>query len=99
MKTAEYCAAAKQKLTLASDYALAKALGVTRASVSLLINGRSVMSNTMAARIAAILELPLQRVIADAELERGSDGELWKRLREAAPIRDNQELASLTPGG
>ena len=97
MKTADYCAAAKQKLTLASDYALAKALGVTRASVSLLINGRSVMSNTTAARIAEILELPLQRVIADAELERGSDLELWKRLREAAAIRDSEELPSWTP--
>jgi transcriptional regulator with XRE-family HTH domain len=97
MKTAEYCAAAKQKLTLTSDYALAKALGVTRASVSLLINGHSVMSNTTAARIAEILELPLQRVIADAELERGSDGELWRRLREAAPRRDNEALASWTP--
>ena len=97
MKTANYCAAAKQKLTLASDYALAKALGVTRASVSLLINGHSVMSNTTAARIAEILELPLQRVIADAELERGSDLELWKRLREAAAIRDSEELPSWTP--
>jgi DNA-binding XRE family transcriptional regulator len=79
--TRQYLAATKKKLGIKSDYALAKHLGVTKASMSLLTNGHSVMSNTTAAKVAEILELDLREVIADCELERGTADELWERIR------------------
>lgn len=87
MKTIDYWKAAKKALGGCSDYALAKRLEITRASASLLSNGHSVMSNTTAAKIAEILELEPMKVIADMELERGTNDELWKRIaRKVAAI-------------
>ena len=84
--TRQYVADAKRRLDISSDYALAKALGITKQSVALLASGRSVMNNTTAAKVAEILELEPLQVIADCELERGSSPELWKRIRAAAAI-------------
>ncbi len=86
MKTAQYIAAAKKALGGISDYALAKHLNVTKASISLLVNGRSVMSNTTAARVAEILDLDPLKVIADMELERGTNDELWRRIARRAAV-------------
>lgn len=84
MKTAEYWRAAKRALKIDSDYALAKRLEITRASASLLVNGHSTMSNTTAAKIAEILKLDPLQVIADCELERGTNDAFWRRIRDAA---------------
>lgn len=86
MKTTEYLDAAKAKLEISSDYALAPHLELSRAAVSKLRNGIAIMSNTTAAKLAGILELEPLKVIADAELERGTNDELWKRIRDAAVI-------------
>jgi hypothetical protein len=83
MKTVDYLDAVKRRLSLESDYALAQHLDLTRQSISNL-RGGGVMSATTAAKVAAILGLDPMRVIADAELERGSDVQLWRRLRDAA---------------
>ncbi len=84
--TRQYLADVKRRLGISSDYALAKALELTQQGASSLSNGRTVMSNTVAARVAELLEIPAIQVIADCELERGSSPELWKRLRDAAAI-------------
>jgi plasmid maintenance system antidote protein VapI len=84
--TRQYLAEVKRALEISSDYALAKQLRVTRATMSLLANGHTAMGNTTAARVAEILDLPLARVIADMELERGSNHELWTRIRAAAAV-------------
>jgi hypothetical protein len=81
--TAQYLDAAKRKLGIESDYALAPHLGVTKQAISKMRNRPLVMSNTMAAKIAEILEIDLMRVIADMELERGSNDELWKRIAKS----------------
>lgn len=79
MKTTQYLDAVKKRLNITSDYGLQKPLGVTKSGVSWLANGGT-MSNTTAARVAEILDLPLARVIADMEIERGTNDELWKRI-------------------
>jgi plasmid maintenance system antidote protein VapI len=104
MNTVQYLNAAKRKLEISSDYALAKRLGITKASISLLVNGRSVMSNTTAAKIAEILELDPLRVIADMELERGTNDELWRRIaRKVAgvvlPVAIAGSIAAPSPAG
>lgn len=82
MKTAQYLDAAKQKLGIKSDYALAPCLGMTKQAISKMRNRPLVMSNTTAAKVAEILDLDPLRVIADMELERGSNDELWKRIAQ-----------------
>lgn len=82
--TVQYLDAVKRELGISSDYALAKHLELTKQAISQLQSGARGMSPTTAARVAVILGLDPLVVIADAELERGSDGALWKRLRDAA---------------
>ncbi|HWA39826.1 MAG TPA: hypothetical protein VG873_18380 [Burkholderiales bacterium] len=85
MTTTQYLDAVKAKLGLESDYALQGPLQMTKQGVSKLRNG-AVMSNTTAALVAGILKIPVVRVIADLELERGTNDELWKRIRAAAAV-------------
>lgn len=80
MNTQQYLDAAKKKLGIESDYALAAHLGMTRQGVSKLRRGVVVMSNTAAAIVAETLDVDLRKVIADLELERGTNDELWKRI-------------------
>ena len=86
MKQTQYLDAAKKSLEIESDYALAPHLDMTRQAVSKLRNGRLVMSNTTAAKISEITGIPLGRVIADLELERGGNDQLWRRIRDAAVV-------------
>lgn len=86
MNTTQYLDAVKRKLGVSSDYALAVHLQITRFGVSKLRRGRVAMSATTAARVAELLELDPLKVIADAELERGSNNELWLRIRDAATL-------------
>lgn len=86
MNSTQYLDAAKKALGIQSDYALAKHVGLTHQAIYKLRHGEVVMSNTTAARIAEILGVPELRVIADCELERGSNDQLWKRIRDAAVI-------------
>jgi len=80
MKQTDYLDAAKRKLRIESDYALAPHLEMTRAAVSKLRNRRLVMSNTTAGKISEITGIPIARIIVDLELERGTNDELWKRI-------------------
>ena len=73
------------RLKLPSDYALAEVLDVSTQAIYKLRAG-GVMGTTTAAKIADILELDVLRVIAETELERGSDHEFWTKIRDAAAI-------------
>ena len=86
MKTAQYLDAAKKKLGIESDYALAPHLDLTKQAISKIRNRPLVMSNTTAARIAVILGLDPMKVIADCELERGSNDELWRRIAKRVAV-------------
>lgn len=85
--TLEYIDAVKIKLDLPSDYAVAKALCVTRAAVSSYRNGRTYLDDLTAVRVAEILEINPMEVIAAANSERAKSEDarrvwsgLWDRF-------------------
>ncbi|WP_250479029.1 MULTISPECIES: DUF3693 domain-containing protein [unclassified Caballeronia] len=84
MKTSsQYLDAAKTELDLPSDYALAKALGVTPSTISKYRLGRSAPDDLVCARIAEILSLEPMEVIAAVHYERSTDErarELWSSI-------------------
>ncbi|OXY50865.1 hypothetical protein [Salmonella enterica] len=83
MKTPEYLEAVKRKLDLPSDYALAKAIGVTRSAVSLQQAGKTAMGDETAVRVAEILGMPSGRVLIDIHMERSKAPEVkaaWAAL-------------------
>ena len=93
MRTKDYLDLAKRVLGVASDYALAKRLGVSQQAISKMRRGRVVMSNSTAAAMVLLLsELQLSKLLADLELERADRAkradrrELWQRIRAAAAL-------------
>ncbi|WP_438392346.1 Cro/Cl family transcriptional regulator [Caballeronia sp. DA-9] len=79
--TVDYLDAVKKRLNLPSDYAIAKALHVTRAAVSSYRVGRTSFDNLTALRVAEILDVQPFEVIAAANVERARDDEtrsLWE---------------------
>ncbi|WP_223258539.1 alginate lyase family protein [Trinickia symbiotica] len=81
--TAEYLDAVKAKLDIPSDYATAKALGVTRAAVSGYRNGRTVPDDLVCARIASILDIEPMEVIAATNYHRAKTEDaraLWEGI-------------------
>ncbi|MBU9320385.1 hypothetical protein KTE24_06900 [Burkholderia gladioli] len=83
--TVDYLDAVKAKLDLPSDYAAAKHLRVTRASVSRYRLGEGAFDDTTALRVAEILGVDPLEVIASANAERARDDEtrqLWVRTLE-----------------
>lgn len=86
MNTVQYLDAAKRKLGVESDYALAKALGLTCQAVSRFRNGYGRLGNTTAVKLAEILGVPPMQVIADMELERGADTAVWLPYARRAAV-------------
>src|SRR5437016_3539868 len=80
MKTAQYLDAAKRALGIGSDYALAKHLKTSTSRIGNWRAGRSLPNSATAVQLAEILGVDELRVIADIELERGSNDELWRRI-------------------
>ncbi|MDR5883579.1 hypothetical protein [Caballeronia sp. LZ032] len=79
--TVDYLDEVKAHLDLPSDYAVAKALHVTRAAVSSYRVGRTSFDNLTALRVAEILNIQAIEVIAAANIERAKDSEtrsLWE---------------------
>jgi hypothetical protein len=67
MKPAEYLDATKARLSIESDYALAKALNVPSGNIAGIRHGARFIPLEMAFRIAITLELDPAQVIADLE--------------------------------
>lgn len=85
MKTTEFLDSVRQRLDLPSDYALAKALGVTRESVSQLRNGKSSMGIETAMKVGEILQIDGHAVYAMGQIERAKKPEIadfWKSISE-----------------
>lgn len=81
--TGEYLDAVKAKLDLPSDYATAKALGVTRATMSRYRVAGACPDELVCARIADILGVEPIEVIAAAQFERSKDEQaraLWESI-------------------
>lgn len=79
--TADYLDAAKEALGGISDYALAKRLGVSQPSISILRSGKRQPDNYVACTLAAILGIDPLEIIAAAELAREKDEkkrEFWQ---------------------
>lgn len=68
--TIEWLDAARAASEIQSDYALAKALGITRGALSSLRNGRTHLADTTAVRIAELAGVDPLAVIASAHIER-----------------------------
>ncbi|MDD2767386.1 MAG: hypothetical protein PHT19_01550 [Methylococcus sp.] len=88
--TRDYIEAAKASLGIQSDYALAKWLGVSKATASHWKSGRSTVDDYAAVRIAAELKIDPIEVIAVANLEREKDEkrrDFWRTFcPPASPI-------------
>lgn len=80
--TIEYLDAVRKQLDLPSDYAAAKALGVTRSAVSKYRNALSVFDESTAARVAELLGLDPLEVIAACKAESAPDAHMrsiWEK--------------------
>lgn len=85
MNTAEYLDAVRVKLTLPSDYALQKPLGLSKAQLSRYRTGIDSLSDPVALRVAEILGVEAGRVLLDMHMERSKSPEVkaaWHALME-----------------
>jgi hypothetical protein len=83
MTPAEYVDAVRLKTSTGSDYAIAKLLGVSQQSVYAWRDNEGAMDNFACMRVAELLDMPLERVIADMEVFREKNPErraAWKGL-------------------
>ncbi|WP_186193353.1 helix-turn-helix domain-containing protein [Burkholderia gladioli] len=71
--TVDYLDALRVELNLPSDYAAAKALGVTPSTVSKYRLGRSVFDEKVAIRVAELLQIEPIEVIAACKAESAPD--------------------------
>ncbi len=100
MKTADYLDALKARLSLSSDYALAKRLDTSTAAVSNYRRGKRTFDALMAYRVAELLDLDPMRVLADMEAERATRPEVrqvWADI--AARFKDAAIVAAMAVGG
>jgi transcriptional regulator with XRE-family HTH domain len=99
MNTLEYLAACKKRLGIESDYALAKALGVSQQAVSSYRSGNSKINDDVALTVAEILDVNPLQVIAAANAERAKTDEQrarWTGLMEkfSIPTKSFRNLLS-----
>lgn len=83
--TTEWLDAAKLRLDLPSDYALAKAFGVSRQAISLWRSGRQPLPDEMCLRVAEVVDADPFEVIASVRIERTNESEkraVWMRALE-----------------
>ncbi|WP_404993322.1 DUF3693 domain-containing protein [Cupriavidus pauculus] len=83
--TLEFLDAVSAKLGGASDYAIAKELGITRASVSRYRNGHGGFDDETAIRVARILDIDPAAVMCAAHAERAKGPEvrnMWASLAD-----------------
>lgn len=81
--TVQYLDEVRERLQLPSDYAAAKALGVTRAAVSKYRLGHSLPDDLVCARIAEILGVETLEVIAAINYQRSKSDDaraLWESI-------------------
>lgn len=92
MKTLEYLSAVKVELGITSDYALAKALGVSKNSVRNWNAGICGFNENTSRKIAEILNVHPAFVVLDMQREHARDDEtrsLWDEIQQGfhAPSR------------
>ena len=83
--TCEFLDAVKRRHNIQSDYALAKAIGVTRAAISSYRVGRSQMDIEVSRRVAELLDLDPEIVAVSVQAERAkkpTERALWESVLE-----------------
>lgn len=88
MNTIEYMDALKQRLGITSDYALSKALGVSRQCVSRYSKGIGHFDEPVCRRVAELLDMHPGFVLLDMQRERASTEEsrtLWAEIAAGFP--------------
>jgi DNA-binding XRE family transcriptional regulator len=83
--TVQYLDAVKQRLNLPSDYALAKALGITRESISGLRKGHSAMGIETAMKMGEILQIEGHVIYSHGQIERAKKPavrEFWQSVSD-----------------
>jgi predicted transcriptional regulator len=93
--TIDYLDEMKAKHGMPSDYAAAKALGVSRASISLYRTGKNQFDNFTAAKVADLLGVDVLEIIAAVNHERSKDDErraFWLSLWEKSGGKYREEL-------
>jgi transcriptional regulator with XRE-family HTH domain len=91
MDTQEYLAAIRSKLGISTDYAIAKALGVSKQAAGRWSKGLGGFDDETAKRVAAVLEMHPAFVILDMHKERAQNEEtrsLWDEISQGfhAPL-------------
>lgn len=97
MKTTEYLDAVKVKLSLPSDYALSKVLGVTTQSITQYRSGRSAVGIETAMKIGEFLRIDGHKVYADGQIERAKNSaqsDFWREISE----KFSASFKALLPG-
>lgn len=88
MNTHEYLAAIRTKLGITTDYAIAKALGVTKQAAGRWSKGLSGFDDETCKKVAAILEMHPGIVMLDMHRERAQNEEtksLWEEIAAGFP--------------
>lgn len=85
MDTVQYVDAVKKELGISSDYAVAKALGVSKQAVSRYMKGNGYFDDYVAIRVARTLRIDPLKVITDVNIQRADNPEVkavWLGLME-----------------
>lgn len=78
MKTVDFLDAVKARHNLPSDYALAKFMGLTQSQISRYRNKPEYFGDAVALKVAELLDLPADYVLACSHAERATDAEISK---------------------
>lgn len=100
MNTLEYLAAVKQRLGVDSDYAVSKALGVTRQTVSRYMKGIGHFDEPVCRRVAEILGKHPGIVMLDMQRERAKNPEdraVWSTILEKFSLGFEVLLSGVGP--
>ncbi len=88
MKTCDYLDQVMRVRGIASDYALAKALGITRQTISGYRNKKTSLHDDVAIRVAELLGIEPGIVLIDMHAERSKTAEIrnvWERVSAGFP--------------
>lgn len=99
MNTVGYMGALKRRLGIESDYALAKALCVTKQTVSRYAQGKGYFDDEVAIRAARILEIDPMNIIVATHVERArtpEEQEVWRAILEKISKSFNDLLSGWT---
>lgn len=100
MNTIEYLRETKRVLNIESDYALAKALSITRSGMSAHMSGKTTMSDETACKVAAIIGKHAGIVMLDMHREREKNPELravWMSVMEKFSLGFKVLITRKTP--